>query len=443
MAKRKQKEKRRKLVFEVLIFVGLMLVATVVGVVMWQMSGEKESELVKRGLPNRGLPVMEINLNGVSLEEVDGGSKEVKYPGNELTIYDGGTAISYQDVELKGRGNTTWLQEKKPYQIKFNGSVNLLGLERAKKWVLLASVMDSTYLRNEIAFALARTVGMQYNHRGEFVELYIDGDYRGLYYLVQKIDIAKGSVDLRRDDGVLMEMDMLHRGVGEKCYKTYFGKCLILKDSVIEQNSEIIAEEFLRDFNKIEKAAEEGDYETIAEEADVESFVEYYLVNEFTVNPDAYTTSFYLYRNNEGKIAAGPVWDFDYALANRGWMWQIDERMFDPNEEMIKKREAFGYEDIEEDKNISRLVYYMMEMPEFRDEVEQVFQERMTGEKDGLRRMIVSKVNEIYRAAKADGEKWERYNFEKEVLKMMRWIDERYEHFERTYGSNEVIEGAV
>ena len=444
MAKKKQKEKKRKLVFEVLIFIGLMLVATVVGVVMWQMSGEKESELVKWGLPNRGLPVMEINLNGVSLEEIEAGSKEMKYPGNELFLYDDGARVEYQNVELKGRGNTTWLQEKKPFQIKFDRNVDLLGLGKAKKWVLLAGVVDPTYLRNEVAFTLAEMIGSQYNHRGEFVELYIDNSYRGLYYMVQKIDIAKGSVDLRRNDGVLMEMDMLHRGADEKCYETYFDECLVLKDIImIDDGSENVIEGFLRDFNKIEKAVEEGDYETMAEEADIESFAVYYLINEFTVNPDAYSTSFYVYRNNEGKISAGPVWDFDYALANRGWVWQIDERMFDPNEEMVKKREAFGDDDIEEDKNISRLVYYMTEMPEFRDEVEQVFQERMKGEKDELRRMIVSKVNEIYRAAKADGEKWERYNFEKEVLKMMRWIDKRYEHFERTYGSNEVIEGAI
>ena len=435
MTKKKKLKEKKKYVFEILFFCGLMLIATLVGVLMWQLNNNEKTELSKRGLISHGLPVMEINLNGVSLEEIEGGSKEIKYPGNELFLYNNGVVIEYYNVELKGRGNTTWLQEKKPFQIKFNKNVDLLGLGKAKKWVLLAGFVDPTYLRNEVAFTLAEMVGSKYNHRGEFIELYIDKSYRGLYYMMQKIDIAKGSVDLRKNDGVLMEMDMLHRGADEKCYETYFDECLVLKDIVINDDSEDVIEEFLKDFNKIEKAAEEGDYETIMKEADIESFVEYYLVNEFTVNPDAYSTSFYLYRNNEGEIAAGPVWDFDYALANRGWMWQIDEKMFDPNEEMVKKREAFGDDGIKEDKNISKLVYYMMEIPEFRNEVRRVFQERISGQKQVLMQNILFKANKIYQAAIVDGERWGHSNFEKKVMKLIEWINQRYDYLEEIYGN--------
>ena len=125
MAKKKQKEKKRKLVFEVLIFVGLMLVATGVGVVMWQINDEKEPELVKRGLPNRGLPVMEIQLNDVSLNEIDNGDKDIKYEGNKINIYVDGKKFEYGDVMMKGRGNWTWIQIKKPYQIKFDEKVEI------------------------------------------------------------------------------------------------------------------------------------------------------------------------------------------------------------------------------------------------------------------------------------------------------------------------------
>ena len=115
---------------------------------------------------DRGLARININLNGVSLEEIDAGSKEIKYKGNALDLYDRGQIYKYDDVEVKGRGNSTWAQVKKPYQIKFVNRVDLLGLGKSKKWVLLANYLDDSFLRNDIAFNLAEMLGIKYNSRG-------------------------------------------------------------------------------------------------------------------------------------------------------------------------------------------------------------------------------------------------------------------------------------
>ncbi|MBR3228930.1 CotH kinase family protein, partial [Candidatus Saccharibacteria bacterium] len=104
---------------------------------------------------DRGLARINIVLDGISLKEIDEGSKETKYEGNKLVLYKDKQIKVFNNVEIKGRGNTTWLKEKKPYQIKLSHNVDLLNTGKSKKWVLLANSLDSTHLRNDIAMMLA------------------------------------------------------------------------------------------------------------------------------------------------------------------------------------------------------------------------------------------------------------------------------------------------
>lgn len=419
-----------------LVLGGTLLAGMVIGALVWWNLDSSKTDLERRKLPDRGLSVMEINLNGVSLEEIDNGSKNAKYEGNDVVLYERDKTIEYNNVEIKGRGNTTWEQEKKPYQIKFKKNVDLLGLGKAKKWALLANALDMSYLRNHIALVFAEIVEVPYSYRGDFVELYVNGDYRGLYYLVKKIEIAKGSVDLRNNDGVLFEMDMLHKNEEEQCFESYLGECLVLKDVVGHEISEEskIADSFLTDLNMAEEALREEKYENVAEIFDLDSFAKYFLVNEFAVNPDAYSTSFYLYRNNEGKIAAGPVWDFDLAFASRMWDWDEEEDFFSPNKTMIRKDVVIGTDGKDGDPGTSKLMYYLMDMPEFQKKVEQVFQERAAGRKQEIVQMIRDKAENIYQAAKVDGEKWKMAGFEDELMAIINWIKARYDHLEEVYG---------
>ena len=398
---------------------------------------QKGWEQIESVFPDRGVPRINITLNDVSLDEVNEGSKDAKYEGNELTLYDGRSKREFDDVQVKGRGNTTWNQDKKPYQIKFAHKVDLLGMGKAKKWVLLANSLDDTHLRNDIAMMLAEMVGVEYNHRGKFVEVYVDGEYIGLYYVLQKVEISKGSVDLKRDDGLLFELDMVHRG-DVKYYETHLGEYLVLKDSVVDLNEEenSLIDEFIDDLNLAEKAVEKKDYEKLAKLMDVDSFAKYFLISELTVNPDAYSTSFYMYRNNDGKIAAGPVWDFDLAFSNKEWVWNVDDRLFSPDEEMIKKREAFGYDGLEEDVNISKLLYYLMDMPEFRKKVAELFQETLMGRKEEIMEEIANKKDELEKIIRINNQKWKsKRDFDEEYRQLVEWLGARFDYFERTYGN--------
>lgn len=388
---------------------------------------------------NNKIPKINIELNEISLEEIKAGSKDQKYEGNKVDIYDNGSTYQYEEVEIKGRGNTTWEQVKKPYQIKFSQRVDLLNLGKNKKWVLLANYYDATFLRNDIALLLTEILEMQYNHRGEFVELYFNDEYEGLYYLVQKIEISNGSVDLKDNLGVLFEIENFswHE---EDCDESYSGNCLVLKDTVSKDAKEKTEAEkdFMDSFNKFEKAAEKGDYEKVSELIDIESFAKYFIVSEFTVNPDAYSSSFYFYKDGiDDKIHAGPMWDFDLAFGNRSWGWQIDERFYSPYEDMVREREAFGQDGLKEDMCISKDIYYLMRIPEFKNEVKRIFQEKLMNKKSELLEEIARKNNEIQKALLVNHTKWEEKNFEANYEAMIDWIEARYDYLQTKYGNNE------
>lgn len=404
------------------------------------MKGIIDNALYNR-FPDKGLPRINIDLNEVELGEIKEESKEEKYKNNQLSIYDNGAIDKYENIEIKGRGNSTWEYSKKPYQISFNKKVDLLKLGKAKKWLLLASRADHTFLRNDIVFRLAEMLELNYNHRGEFVELYFDGEYEGLYYLVQKIDITKGSVDLRKDGGVLFELDNVYADEdAEEYYIGDLGDTLVLKD--IKQDDEKtknwVVENFMDDVNRLELLAKKGNYDEVSKIIDVDSFVKYYLINEFAVNPDAYSTSFYLYKDGiEDKIHAGPVWDFDLALANRNWGWEVDERFYSPSEEMIRRREAFGDDGLIENKHISKLMYYLMEMPEFREEVKRIFKDKMSGRLGELITTINNRHDRIYKAMLANNEKWGIEDSEEEYKYLLDWIIKRFDFFESRYGDKD------
>ena len=303
------RKREHKGVFVTLIFVVVILV----GVILVQIN------VSQRPVPmsNNEFSRMEINLNGATLKEIYENGKETKYLGNNVTVTDGDKEEAYEDVEIKGRGNATWAQIKKPLQIKFKQKVDLLGLGPRKKWILLANYADWTNLRTDTAFYIEKMVGEKYAYRGDFVELFVDDEYQGLYYLTRGIEIGKNAVDLRDPYGVLVELDNVYGQAEELYYVTGNGEHLTVKDAVNEDNIVTAMEDFVASFNALEEAVKNRDYNAINELIDVKSFAEYYLIEELMFNTDAYYTSQYFYKDGPNdKIHAGPAWDFDISLNN-------------------------------------------------------------------------------------------------------------------------------
>ena len=374
------------------------------------------------------VPELRLILNDVTLDEIKENDKEIKYFGNKVTLGD----LAFDDVEVKGRGNATWSQEKKPYQLKLPQKTDLLGLGKMRKWILISGYWDNTDLRTDTAFYLAKMVGEKFAHSGEFVELYVNDEYEGLYYLTQGIVVGKNAVDLKDPLGVLVELDNIYGEKEDLFFVSGNGERLTVKDMVAEDNLGLAMADFMENFNALEAAVQAKDYAKITETIDVKSFAEYYLISEFTVNPDAYFTSQYFYKDGpEDKIHAGPAWDFDVAFNNtlvRDW--------FAADGDMTRHVMKDYFESPDEQySQWSRLFARLIDLPEFREEVNRVFQEQLSGRKNELLTHFWQRAAKIYNAAMRDSEKWEKEDFVRSVKELLEWLSGRYDHFEMEYGT--------
>lgn len=275
------------------------------------------------------LPSLYIALDGVTLDTVHQ-DKSVKYAGTAVTLTD--TANEENDLRVtnatfKGRGNSSWVYyQKKGYQIKFDKKTSVLGMAKAKKWVLLANASDDSMMRNKLAFDLAEQLGMTYVPDGEYVDLWINGDYRGTYLVCEKAEIGTTRLNLNDPKGVLMEQDEAFYASEDIWIENHStGKHFVVKESVTEDDPALLREavkgfdEALDAFMEYLAITPEGDItlDTLSQYIDVDSFLQYYLVNEYVLNRESSTTSFYWYKDGDRDVLhLGPVWDFDTCMGN-------------------------------------------------------------------------------------------------------------------------------
>ena len=299
-------------------------------------------------------------------------------------------------------------------------------------------------MRNDVAFYVANMLGMDYAYSGKYVELYIDNEYRGLYYLTRNIEISNTTINLRDPLGVLVELDNIYGELEEYYSRTIDGDVIVVKDVVSNDNAQVAFDSFMDSFNRFEMALAESNYERVVELVDIDSFAKYYLLSELTVNPDAYWTSFYFYKDGiDDKIHAGPGWDFDFALANKGWGNWLGEKFYSPTETMVRKAELMPKEFYDENglgsgaydasARISKVMYELMELPNFQSAVKHVFNERLAGRKDELLQFFNREKELIGDSAIANETLWGRERFHNEVARMRDWLETRYTYMEEVY----------
>lgn len=257
-------------------------------------------------------------------------TKEEYIPTN-ITIKDQNNTI-ITDVlpgKVKGRGNSTWkyLGNKKPYKIKFEKKQNLFSMGNCKSYVLLSNQLDTTLIRNELAFYLASGLGLEYTPKYQQVHLYMNNKYMGVYLLCQQIDTGSAGIDIETKDGNSITNNV---DVG---YFLEFGGAVNHKDFVLHPVkdstynwSDIFAAEikypdeqeitttrlaYISQYmEQLNSAILLKSWDKINELADIDSIVNYFLVYEILLNGDM-GWSTYLYKPAGQKIHFGPVWDFD------------------------------------------------------------------------------------------------------------------------------------
>lgn len=217
---------------------------------------------------------------------------------------------------IRGRGNSTWeWYEKKPYKFKLDSKSKLLGLEKAKNWNLLANYRDVTDMMNVMAFETARCMGMPFTNHSRFVEVFLNGDYIGVYQLTEKIEIHENRVNIAENGGLLLSFDKddgpdLSPDASDNFRSKVFGLPVCVKEpeDLTEEQLDSIRDEFA----VLEKAIQAHDYTKLNEMMDISSFISILQLHEFLYNVEIDAPrSLYLFKDKGGKYTFGPVWDWD------------------------------------------------------------------------------------------------------------------------------------
>ncbi|MHB1151058.1 MAG: CotH kinase family protein [Eubacteriales bacterium] len=226
-------------------------------------------------------------------------------------------------IQIRGRGNNTWSYEKKSYKIKLTEKENLLGIGsgKAKIWVLMANMCDQSLLRNYAAFAFSKSLsGIAFAPASQPVDVYLNGEYRGVYLLAEEVQINKNRLDIddSADDTDIGYLVKLSYYADDETIFNLAGRQYHIVSDLSENGSLYTAQrDYIIDYmNECWEAVKSGDRDTIESLVDIDSYVDTYIAEEVLKNLDFGFDSFYLHKDKGGKLNFGPIWDFDLSLGN-------------------------------------------------------------------------------------------------------------------------------
>lgn len=296
------------------------------------------------------LPIVVINTNGQTIVD------EPKIPA-QMGIIDNGPGIrnqvadpynnynGYIGIELRGSSSQSF--PKKQYGIELQDALgngidkSLLGLPKKDDWILFAAYDDKTLLRDALAYHLGRQLG-RYASRSRFVELVLNGEYQGVYVLLEKIKRDKNRVDIAKMDASAVSGDAVTGGYiikidkstgsggagwtssfppeGGKGWQSIFFQYEYPKQEDITPEQSAYIRQYVYQF---EAALHGGQFQDpvngYARYADRSSFIDYFIMNEVTKNPDGYRLSTFFHKKRDsdgGKLFMGPIWDYNEGFGN-------------------------------------------------------------------------------------------------------------------------------
>lgn len=294
-----------------LVGVRPLLLAAVVLLPQWIWADSKLTQLTN-------LPTVYIETDGHRSIT----SKE-QYISCTITIVDGDSTAVYPNTEIRGRGNSTWWNsEKKPYRIKFATKQKLLGrhFANARSWTLLANHGDKTMIRNALTYDLGRFIGMDFCPAARFVDLYLNGSYRGTYQISDQVQAHKRRIDISEDDGWILEVANENSHEDPYITSTVYRIMYNLKnpkDDALTMQKRIAIGQWIEAMERAVKSDAFADPEQgYRAYFDEESLINWYVGAEITGNIDA-LYSIYMYKDSaEQRMHFGPLWDLDIGYDN-------------------------------------------------------------------------------------------------------------------------------
>ncbi|MBR3297689.1 MAG: CotH kinase family protein [Clostridia bacterium] len=240
---------------------------------------------------------------------------------------------------IKGRGNTSWGQPKKPYSIKLDSKKSLLDIPKTKKYAIVASYSDPSFIRNYMTYKAGLMLsGIGYVPKCEFVEVYLNGSYNGIYLLVERVDIESNKIDIEEASadeltgGYLIEKDVQDKidfssDLWFNCpYWANQGKdYFVLKtpepdDAALADQMRQYLEAYMQRVHNAIMGTSGASY---TQYVDVDSWIDFMIVQELAKNVDGnMKTSCYMFKQaQDDKLYFTAPWDFDLAYGNPETTW--------------------------------------------------------------------------------------------------------------------------
>ena len=338
-------------------------------------TGTTETQTADGLQPQNGLPLLIIRVDEsegaiAAAAEADGehtygnidemnesADHSVRCVGNVEIIVPDGYEGEYGSIEvpqgamqldyIRGRGNTTWeYGSKRAYKIKVSEAADLFGMGASKEWALMANYFDDTLLRNRITSWLGSQMGLKYTPQMVPVDVVMIGSsnepqFLGSYCLSELVGVEEARVDipkLKKDDtadssnisgGYLLSLyqEVQNMDVPESSwFATETGDVKFINETPSFDSEDLPQgrseqREYITQYvNRIDELImsegpiDRARHDQIAELLDLTSLVDYWWIQELSCNGDGFETdSTFLYKDRDGKLCFGPLWDFDKA----------------------------------------------------------------------------------------------------------------------------------
>ncbi len=323
---------------------------------------EPSPQPVDINFTSSNLPIVILNTGGANIPDepkIEATMKIIKRPENELNYVIDESNPDYLDfdgpIQIEVRGSSSQLFSKKQYSLTTYDStgekdnVKLLGLPKENDWILNALAYDTTFVRDYVSYKLSNSLN-QYASRAEYCELILNGEYRGIYMLLEKLKADDNRINIKKikdDDnelpdltgGYIVKADKIEgtEELGWSMPSYGWGNVNFAyevpkpEDKTSQQDDYIqnvfnqLADTSYNPSNNSSNASLFDGYPSII---DIPSFIDFMLLNELASNVDAYQFSTFFHKDRGGKLRAGPVWDFNLTFGNDLFEWGFDRSKY-------------------------------------------------------------------------------------------------------------------
>lgn len=310
------------------------------------------------------LPLIIIDTDGKTINDEPKITAKMKIISNSIGLNhfndNPNQYYGFIGIELRGSSSQDYLQ--KPYLFETrdltgkNLNVSLLGLPEENDWVLLSNYNDKSFMRNILGYNLFQKLG-HYSPRAKLVDVILNNEYQGIYVLTEKIKPDKNRVDIATllpeyiagdelTGGYIFKIDYWNNNdswqspyspIDHPDFKVHFVYHDPDWDELVYEQKEYL-KSYVSSFEQALYSSNFTDENLgYPNFIDIESFIDYFLVSEVSRNNDGFKKSRYFHKDKNGKIFAGPVWDFDWAWKNinecfifkatdgSGWAYKVND----------------------------------------------------------------------------------------------------------------------